>query len=251
MCGLCENMLRGELKIKQPLEKDGLRVNVDTILLAHFTRPRKGERILELGCAHGAISLILAKRGFETEGIDIQEHLITLAKENARINGLETLTHFFTGDLREYKKISKAQSYDRVVVNPPYTEAGKCNASPHIPLAAALHGTECTLADVVSAARYLLKNKGRLDMVIRAERSGELISMLTGANIAPKRLQPVYPDPASPASAVLIEAVRAAGQGLKAEPPIFIRDNDGCETPELKAAYTIREKDEGAKCRLL
>lgn len=242
MCGVYEDILRGELKIRQPLDKEGPRVNVDTILLAHFTCPRKGEKILELGCAHGVISLILAKRGFETEGIDIQEHLIMLAKENARINGLEALTHFFAGDLRKYKKIGKAQSYDRVVVNPPYTEAGKCNASPYIPLAASLHGTKCTLVDVVAASRYLLKNKGRLDIIIKAERSGELISMLTGANIAPKRLQPIYPNPISSASAILIEAVRTAAQGLKVESPVFIKDNDGCETPELKVAYTIQER---------
>ena len=34
-----EDLLRGELKIKQPRENEGPRVNLDTILLAHFTLP--------------------------------------------------------------------------------------------------------------------------------------------------------------------------------------------------------------------
>ena len=53
----CHDLLRGALKIYQPDEREGLRVNVDTILLAHFTRPKRGEKILEIGCAHGAVSL--------------------------------------------------------------------------------------------------------------------------------------------------------------------------------------------------
>ncbi|MFA7207982.1 MAG: methyltransferase domain-containing protein, partial [Synergistaceae bacterium] len=84
-----EDLLRGELKIKQPLENEGPRVNIDTILLAHFTKPKKGEKILEIGCAHGAVSLILAKRGHTVEGVDIQSHLIEMAGENAAENGLE------------------------------------------------------------------------------------------------------------------------------------------------------------------
>ena len=66
-----EDLLYGALKIKQPDEKMGPRVNLDTILLAHFTKPRRREKILELGCAHGAVSLILAKKGFCVEGADV------------------------------------------------------------------------------------------------------------------------------------------------------------------------------------
>ena len=35
----CHDLLRGALKIIQPEEGEGLRVNVDTVLLAHFSRP--------------------------------------------------------------------------------------------------------------------------------------------------------------------------------------------------------------------
>lgn len=91
----CHDLLRGALKIYQPDEREGLRVNVDTILLAHFTHPKRGEKILEIGCAHGAVSLILAKRGFSVQGVDIQPHLIELAKRNAALNGLDA--DFFRG----------------------------------------------------------------------------------------------------------------------------------------------------------
>ena len=103
-----EDLLYGVLKIKQPDENMGPRVNLDTILLAHFTKPRRRERILELGCAHGAVSLILAKRGYCIEGADIQPHLVDMAKENALLNSLEDKTEFFVRDLRNYKKYWRA-----------------------------------------------------------------------------------------------------------------------------------------------
>jgi tRNA1Val (adenine37-N6)-methyltransferase len=234
-----EDLLSGALKIVQPDGKEGPRVNVDTILLAHFTRPRRGERILELGCAHGAVSLILAKRGFEIEGADIQEHLIELARENAKFNGLEEMTRFYCADLREYRSIWGAQSYDRVVVNPPYDELPRSNRSPYDARAAANQGLECTLAEVVGAARYLLKNRGRLNVILRASRAAELLTLLEAANVAPKVMKSVHPKPGADAASVLVEAVRAAGSGIKVKTPLFIRGTGGEETPELLAAYRL------------
>ena len=103
------SLVNGALRLVQPDEKSGLRVNVDTVLLAHFARPKAGERILEIGCAHGAISLILAKRGtllpqrgFDVTGVDIRPDLVGLARANAESNGLKA--EFVAADVREYKK---------------------------------------------------------------------------------------------------------------------------------------------------
>ena len=233
-----EDLLRGELKIQQPPENEGPRVNLDTILLAHFTRPKKGERILEIGCAHGAISLILAKRGHTVEGVDIQSHLIEMAAENAVENGLEDKVKFYTGDIRDHRTIWEAQSFDRVAVNPPYFEKKSGSVSPSTALATALNGLDCTLEGLIQACRYLLKNKGYLDIVIHAGRAGELIALLDKYNIAPKRFRSVHPKPGAEASVVLIEAVRASKHGLRIEAPLFVLDEEGKETPQLLKAYT-------------
>lgn len=232
-----EDLLRGELRIKQPPENEGPRVNLDTILLAHFTRPKKGERILEIGCAHGAVSLILAKRGHTVEGVDIQPHLIEMAEENALENGLEDKAKFYTGDIRDHRKIWEAQSFDRVAVNPPYFEKNKGSVSPSMALATALNGLDCTLEELIQACRYLLKNKGYLDIVIHAGRAGELFALLDRHNIAPKKLKSVHPRPGAEATVVLIEAVRASKHGLRVEAPLFVLDENGKETSQLLEAY--------------
>ena len=234
-----EDRLRGVLKIMQPGEKEGPRVNLDTILLAHYTRPKKRERILEIGCAHGAVSLILAKRGYSIEGVDIQPHLVGMAVENAAANGLEADTKFYTGDIRQHRTIWEAQSFDRIVTNPPYFGPEYGGLSPSKAIATAMNGSECTLEDLARACRYLLKNKGYLDMVICAGRAAELFALMDKYNIAPKRMKAVHPRPGAEASVLLVEAMRASKHGLRIEPPLFVLDEDGRETPQLREAYLI------------
>ena len=235
----CHSLLCGALTMIQPAAGEGLRVNVDTVLLAYFSRPKRGEKILEIGCAHGAVSLILAKRGFPVTGIDIQPHLITLAKKNAALNGLEA--EFISADIREYKKIAAAQSFDRIVVNPPYDEAERSRPSPKEPVSAAMHGACCRLEDIIAASHYLLKNRGRLDLVMRGDRIGELFALLDRYKTPPKQMRCVHPRPGERASVALVEAVRSGSHGLIIEPPLFITDASGAETPELKEAYIIEE----------
>ena len=100
-----DDILYGFLHMVQP--QTGPRINMDTVLLAGFARPQAGERVIELGCAHGGITLILARRFPETsfEGLDIQPELIEMARENACRNGLTENTAFRAGDLREIRRL--------------------------------------------------------------------------------------------------------------------------------------------------
>lgn len=233
-----EKLLQGALQIKQPDAKEGLRVNIDTILLAHFTNCKKSEKILELGCAHGAISLILAKREMSVTGVDIEPKLIELAKENACLNNLKI--DFITADFRKHRQLWKAQSFDRIVVNPPYYEHTQTSRlSPSKARAAACQGTECTLEDVVTAARYLLKNRGKLDLIMTAERTAELFALLENSGFSVKTVRFVHPKPKSNASVVLIEAVRAAKRGVKLLAPLFVLDESSKETKEMLENYNL------------
>lgn len=236
-----EKLLSGVLEIIQPDTKDGPRVNVDTILLANFARPKQRERVLEIGCAHGAVSLILAKRGYSITGIDIQPHLIEMARHNAEINGLSDKTEFITMDITKCRENWEAQHFNRIIVNPPYDDPGSCRVSPSKALATANHGTQCTLRDMITSIKYLLNNRGYLDIVIRANRLGELFGLMNEFNIAPKKLKTVHPAPGRPASVVLVEGLKAAGHGITVAPPLFIKDEHGNETEELLKAYRIEE----------
>lgn len=50
---------------------------------------REGERVLDIGCGSGATSLAIARRGAAVTGVDLSLHLLTVARERARIAGLD------------------------------------------------------------------------------------------------------------------------------------------------------------------
>lgn len=241
-----DDILHGELSMLQPPEGHGPRVNVDTVLLAHYVRFPARAKIMEMGCAHGAISLLLARRRERAwpdadtpviDAIDINEELIAAARVNASRNGLDRQVSFSVRDLRDYKKFSHSEHYDVVVMNPPYDEPGRSRTSAHTAMNDAMHGASCTLEEVVRCAKYLLKNGGRLYLVVRAKRTAELFALLCAHNVKPKRMRAVHPKDAREASVVLVEAVRASGDGIVVEPPLFILGADGNYTPELLDAY--------------
>lgn len=242
------DILYGALKMRQPKEGEGPRVNVDTILLAHFARVSPSSRVIEMGCAHGAIALIIAKRRRlaspsrqlpAVDAFDIDCDLVALARENAALNGLSDDVRFFGADLRDVRKHFRAETYDAVIMNPPYGEPRSHRVSERDAIARSMNGSECSLADVVSAAKFLLKNGGKCFLVMRAVRTAELMSLLAGANVRAKRMRAIHPKPDRDAASVLIEAVRDSGEGLKIEPPLYIEGHDGKYTRELLAAYEL------------
>lgn len=235
-----DDILYGELSLLQP--EEGPRVSVDTVLLSAAVRLRKGESALEMGCAHGAVLLILARKYPQVsrfDGLEICKDLKEMAQENARANGLDGRATFTHGDLKDIKDIYPAGSYDVVLMNPPYNDPGKSRVSPHSLKAVARHGTACTLSDVARAARFLLKPRGRFYLVLRASRAAEALGIFKEGGLEPKRIRFVHPSPGKEASAFLLAAMKGGKPGMVVAPPLFITDERGDYTPELLAAYTL------------
>ncbi len=55
----------------------------------------------------------------DIQGYDMDEHMVSIARENARLAGVDKLIHFQT---REVSKLSHAKKYGFVITNPPYGE---------------------------------------------------------------------------------------------------------------------------------
>jgi tRNA1(Val) A37 N6-methylase TrmN6 len=236
-----DEILYGNLKLWQPDE--GPRVNMDTVLLAAYVRLRSrvDSSFVELGTAAGAVSLMLALRftkKFRILGLEIQPELEELAQRNRVENGLEERVSFRRMDLREYRSFSSG-SFDGLVVNPPYEEEGRGRRSPVEAISIARQSVSCTLEDVVSAASWLLKNKGRYFAVFRADRMSEFLASMIKGRIEPKRLRLVHPRRGERANLFLVEGLKGGGAGLSVEPPLFVYDDAGGYTPELLKAYEL------------
>lgn len=227
------------MKLIQP--SDGPRVNMDTVLLASWVRVHsRDSRFLEAGCAAGAISLLLAKKfhnkHFHITGLEIQSELVNVARLNAAENDLADKVDFVEGDLRD-KNLFQRESFDGLVINPPYSSMSAGRESDSVSRSTARLELTCTPDDVGELASRVLKSRGRLFAVFASSRLDVFINAMMKFKITPKRLKPVYPKRNSDSGIFLIECVKHGGQGLIFMPPLIVRDDDGNYTQELLDAY--------------
>lgn len=80
-----------------------------------------GARVLDCFCHNGSFSLHAAKYGAESVlGVDISEDALEVARENARINGLESVTFEAHNCFDHLRELTDAEEkFDLVVLDPP------------------------------------------------------------------------------------------------------------------------------------
>ena len=216
--------------------------SIDAVLLAHYPRYRANWRVFDLGTGTGVMPLLIADKVKEIHALEINPVMASLAKRNVELNELQDKIHVSQGDYRCIGELYARESFDCVIANPPYRPVNQGAVSAMEGIAAARHEITATLEDVVAAARYLLKFRGRLAMVHLPERLGEIIVTMAKHQIQPKRLQLVQPKPDKESNLLLIEGVvGAAPGGLKAELPLIVHKPDGSYTDEILAIYNMKK----------
>ena len=233
----CDEFFNGRLKLLQPL--NGPRVNLDTILLSSWVKIHAHDsRVIEAGCASGAISLILAmKFNVHVTGLDIQGDLIELAKRNAELNSISNAS-FIHGDLRD-SSIFPRESFDALVINPPYESLSRGRLSSNSSRSTARLELSCNINDVGEFAFRVLRSKGRMFSVFSSERLDVFINAMTSHRIIPKRIRFVYPKMNYNSGIFLSECIKNAGEGLNILPPLIVRGDDDQYTKELLKSYEI------------
>jgi tRNA1Val (adenine37-N6)-methyltransferase len=229
-----EELNIGGLHIRQP--RQGYRFSLDAILLADFLRVKAGERLLDIGTGSGIIPLLASEltSAREIVGLELQERLFTLARENIRMNHLENRITIVRGDLKSVSQMFQAGEFEVVCSNPPYRKVGSGRINPNSEAAIARHEVACRLDDLVAASKYLVKPGGKVFIIYLAERLGEFVSRLRQHNLEPKRLRFVHSFYTSQASLALVEAQRDASAGLKILPPFVVYNQEKEYTDEAK-----------------
>ncbi len=247
-------MLFGEIGLKPGERVDDLIINdlkliqhpdefcfsLDAVLLAHFASMRSGGAAIDLGAGTGVIGLLLLARGAATvTGLEINPAMVDMARRSACLNGLEGRLSIIHGDLRRVKEFLPSGGCELIVSNPPYRPVGGGYISPNNRVAIARHELTASLADVVAAAKYLVKYRGRFAMVHLPERLAEITLAMCQAGIEPKRLQFVYPAINKKPNMVLIEGVRGANPGMDVLPPLIVYTNDGSYSEDIMKLYPV------------
>lgn len=218
---------------------DGFCFGMDAVLLSGFAMVKKGERTLDLGTGTGIIPILLEAKteGEHFSALEIQREVADMARRSVSLNGLEEKIQIVEGDIREASQIFGAASFDVVTSNPPYMNDAHGLKNPDLPKAIARHEVLCTLDDVAREASRVLKTGGRFYMVHRPHRLAEIITVLRGYKLEPKRMKMVHPFADRDANMVLIEAVKGGGVFLKMEAPVIVFKEPGVYADEIRDVY--------------
>ncbi len=218
----------------------GYRFSVDSLLLYDFVNLKKINNIADLGAGSGIVGILLAKK-YPCANVtlfELQDSLIRLAEENVVQNCLEDRVKVIRSDLRTLPGSSLVPlNYDLVVSNPPFRrlKSGLINLEEE--KAIARHEVKLRLDELIDAASYLLKVKGRFCIIYHPCRLSELIDTLKKRELEPKRLRFVHSNIFSEAKMILLEAIKRGRGGVKVEKPLYIYEEDGSYSCELREIY--------------
>jgi tRNA1Val (adenine37-N6)-methyltransferase len=225
------------LRIIQP--RHGYRFSLDPLLLADFAAVKQGDRVADLGTGCGILPLLLARldSSVAVTGVEFQDQMVDIARRNLAQNGLAGSIDIVADDITLLKSRFPVSSFDLVVSNPPYRRPGTGKVSPRAGRDASRHETTATLADFLSAAKYLVKESGRICFIYHTCRLAELIAQAAAQKLAPLRLRMVHGNSSAPARMFLVELMKGRTGELQVEPPLIVREGDGSYSEEKLRIY--------------
>lgn len=220
-------------------KRNGFRYGVDAVLLANFSKIKKGTEVIDFCTGTGVIPFILAGK---TEaalitGIEIQEEFVEMANRSRKYNKLEGKLNFVSQDLKNIDYLKALNKVDVVTVNPPYKQQNSGIVSTNDKSAIARHEIMCTLEQVIIAAKSVLKHNGRMYMIHRPERLADILCTMRKYKIEPKYIRMVYPSVHKAPTMVLIEGQNNGGEFLKWGTALYVYDEKGNFSEEINKIY--------------
>jgi len=213
------------LKIYQ--YEDKFKFSLDSILLAEFVELKETTKTIVDFCTGNApVPLILStKTNAKLYGFELQQNIYKLAKLSVVENNLESQINIINDNLTNALDYLLPESVDAVTCNPPYFKYDKIKSliNDDEEKAIARHEIAMNLDDLMTSAKYILKNKAPLYIVHRCDRLEEILECLDKYNFKVKKLQFVYAGYKKEAIMVLIKATKNGKSGsLKVMPPIDV-----------------------------
>ena len=224
--------LDGTVILRQPVS--GYRAAIDPVMLAASVNAGPADSVLDAGCGHGAAAICLARRvqGCSVTGVDIRPASVSLANDNARLNGLSARVQAMVGDLLRPLPLITAGTFDHVMANPPFLEAARAEASPQKDRASANLEGEAGLGDWISFLVRMVRTKGTITLIHRADRLDEILKLLHG--IAGETVvYPLWPKRGAAAKRVIVRARKGIRTPLTVSPGLVLHEDDGTYTERV------------------
>ena len=233
-------LLNGRVRLLQL--RRGHRVGSDAVLLAAAVEPLTAETVADLGAGSGAVGLMIAARADSSMiFVERDPSLAEICRRNVDRNGLRGRARVIEADIlappRERRQNGLlAASADVVVTNPPFLETGRSRSSPDALRAAAHELPEGGIERWIGVCADLLKPKGRLALIHRADRLSDCLRHVE-RGFGGVVVKPIHPRLHEPASRIVIMAVKGSRAPLRVAPSLVVHEADGRFTPEAEAIH--------------
>jgi tRNA1(Val) A37 N6-methylase TrmN6 len=227
-----DSFFEGKIVFLQP--EKGYRAAIDPVFLAASVNAKPGDSVLDVGAGVGAAALCLAARvsGLKICGIEIMPELVALANANAKENGFDGDMTFVSGDLLSPPDIPGAGAFHHVIANPPFLEQGKGRPSPDPVRATSNIEGQAGLKDWIAFCASMVRNKGSLTMIHRADRLDGMLAAMAG-RFGDIVVFPLWPEP-----------FKGPGKGAKSAKRIIVSARKGVASPmRLSWGMVIHQQD--------
>lgn len=234
------NYLLGYKNLRVYQDSEMFNFSLDSVLLPNFVTINKNiKNILDIGCGNLPVSLILTtKTDASITAVEIQKDVYDIALKNLELNNKKNQINIINADIRDLYKNFETEYYDVIVCNPPFFKVSKdshLNKNDYKTIAR--HEVFLNLDDLFLISKKILKNNGVISIVHRPERLLDIIYAMRKYNIMPKKIQFVYPKKDKEANILLIEGTKNGNSGMKILPPLFVHNEDGTYTDEVKKYF--------------
>lgn len=206
-----DRIWNGAISLIQP--KKGYRVAMDPIILASQVNLKNGsDKVLDVGCGVGAISLILKKKYplAQITAIDIDEKMCNLCRCNAQQNSLEL--NVINVGIENF--VALTGLYDYIVTNPPFFRKQSSRIS-STKLTANFETME--LHTWITLCLKKLRNGGIFSIIHEASRIADILEAIGKKSGAIKILPIFSTDKSNNAKRVIVQCTK----GSKAETQIM------------------------------
>ena len=112
------------------------------------------------------------------------------------------------------------------LMNPPFNDSARHRVSPDKARGIAHVATATTLANWVHAARRILKSKGALTLIWRADGIAEVLAALDHG-FGSLEILPVHGDVKAPANRILVRATKGGRAPTQIHPALMLNDESG------------------------
>jgi tRNA1(Val) A37 N6-methylase TrmN6 len=221
-----DRLLGGRVRLRQPAA--GYRVAIDPVFLAAAVPAEPHQSILDVGCGAGAAMLCLAARVPHSRvvGLEMRRDLVRLAGDNAILNGMESRVSTMIGDLLHAPPRLSPGAFDHVMANPPHLESGRATSAMLPGKAEATIEGAADLAAWVRFALAMVRPKGSVIFIHRADRIDALLAEIAG-RAGEVVVYPLWPRQGQSAIRVLLRARKQIAAPARLAPGLVLHEPDG------------------------